>query len=513
MTRVIGLIIGIPLGLMGLGMLLAGIGTSLTDDKQQLSNDIGMAFVGVMMIVGGVALIWMYSRTKNQRTTPIDHYRLSLFAAANGMSYSPGPYLATNLTPWYKRAVRLQVSRVLRRRTQPYVEYGNFEERLPDIDQRGVNFGGYAAIQLKTNLPNILLLSRRNNSSGDLWRAIPPQTEKLSLEGDFDKYFTLYAPSGYATDALYLFTPDLMVNLMDKAAAYDVEIIDDWVFLTSRRYVTADPAEWTMMTGAVAAITAKFAQWDRWRDDRSTTSAKSNRTTNEDVATASNSTAAANFAQQPPVNTVAPQGRRLRLAVPKGNALIMGLGVALVALMLLLPGGVTHRGSANTRPSATATATPALGTTPAWANPATTAGTKLTVFGTGDVRIDAYQVATFQSASGTMVLINYVLTNEGPPLLVNASVDCFSFNEQSYEWPTGVTYAAPESVFQTYGVNAYAVRPGGPKSGVFATGDAVSEAKAIPYSAGTQYVLTVRIAVADGQPTIPLAEGNVSLKG
>jgi len=497
--RLIALIAGIPCGVMGVGMLIGGVVTAITDDKQQLGNDIGMAFVGAMMIVGGAALAWVYSRTKRQRTTPADHYRLSLFAAANGMSYLPGPYLATNLTPWYKRGGRLQVSRVLRRRTKPHVEYGNFEERLPDIDQRGVNFGGYVAIPLTTNLPNILLLSRLNTSSGDLWRAIPPQTEKLSLEGDFDNYFTLYAPSGYATDALYLFTPDIMVNLMDKAAAYDVEIIDDWVFLTSRRYVTADPADWFTMTGAVAAITAKFAQWDRWRDDRAS---------NEGLSTASNSSVVPNPVQQPPPNTVASRGRRLRLAVPKGNALIMGLAVVVILLMLVLPGGVGSRiSSGKATPTVTATSTPAPGTTPAWANSATMAGTTITSFAVNHIHIDVEQVATFPADGQTMVLINYVITNDGAPIYLNAAADCFAFTQQSVAAPAGDTYDAPESLFQSYGLNASAVLPGGPNSAVFATGDAVSEAKAIPYSAGVGVQFLLHINVAHGTAQLPVGYG------
>jgi hypothetical protein len=61
------------------------------------------------------------------------------------------------------------------------------------------------------------------------------RNQKLSLEGDFDKYFTLYAPKAYETDALYIFTPDLMALLIDQVAKFDVEIVDNWMLVYSRR--------------------------------------------------------------------------------------------------------------------------------------------------------------------------------------------------------------------------------------------------------------------------------------
>lgn len=46
----------------------------------------------------------------------------------------------------------------------------------------------------------------------------------LSLEGDFDRYFTPYCPKQYERDALSVFTPDLMALCIDEAAPFDIEI-------------------------------------------------------------------------------------------------------------------------------------------------------------------------------------------------------------------------------------------------------------------------------------------------
>lgn len=93
----------------------------------------------------------------------------------------------------------------------------------------------YICIQLDRNLPHIVLDSKKNNLSlfGVNFDNLPNVLDKeqqIRLEGDFDKHFTLYGPSGYDTDVRYIFTPDLMTLLIDEATDYDVEVVDDRIY-------------------------------------------------------------------------------------------------------------------------------------------------------------------------------------------------------------------------------------------------------------------------------------------
>jgi len=93
--------------------------------------------------------------------------------------------------------------------------------------------------------------------------------QRLSLEGDFDRYFRLSCPEGYERDALYLFTPDVMARFIDNASALEVEIVDDWMFLYSPNELsTLDPARWAWAFAVVSALLDKLDQWGRWRDDK-----------------------------------------------------------------------------------------------------------------------------------------------------------------------------------------------------------------------------------------------------
>jgi hypothetical protein len=53
------------------------------------------------------------------------------------------------------------------------------------------------------------------------------KSQKIELEGDFHKYFDLYAPDTYGVSALTLLAPDVMEVLLEYAARCDIEVVQD----------------------------------------------------------------------------------------------------------------------------------------------------------------------------------------------------------------------------------------------------------------------------------------------
>ena len=151
-----------------------------------------------------------------------------------------------------------------------FVEFGNYSYSTGSGKDRTTHQWGYVAVKLDVPLPNIVLDATSNNSFlGSNLPSAFDRKQRLSLEGDFDRHFALYCPVGYERDALYLFTPDIMARFIDHAAALDVEIVDDWLFLYGQRaFSTLDPATWAWLFSVVGALLDKFAQWARWRDER-----------------------------------------------------------------------------------------------------------------------------------------------------------------------------------------------------------------------------------------------------
>jgi hypothetical protein len=233
------------------------------------------------------------------RLIALRRFRLDAFARANGMVTAfevsdPGFPGAI-----FRHGRDRMAYDCLRTHDRPVVELGSYRCTTGDDKHRQVHRWGYLAIRLSEPLPHMVLDARANNG---LFGATNLPTEFarnqiLHLEGDFDRYFTLYCPAEYERDALYVFTPDLMALLIDEASAFDVEVIDDRLFVYSADPIdTADPDALARMFRIVATVGAKTeSRAERYRDERS--------------APASAEPAAGGFA---PPRAIARPGRRLR---------------------------------------------------------------------------------------------------------------------------------------------------------------------------------------------------------
>ncbi|MFF7682436.1 hypothetical protein ACFZA2_06695 [Microbacterium sp. NPDC007973] len=255
-------------------------------------------------------------------------YRLDRFARANGMTWHPG-FDDPELPGMIFALGHDRESRDLLRSGDPrFVEVGNYRYETGSGKSKQTHRWGYVAVRLDTPLPHIVLDAVGNN--GLFGASNLPVTfgrgQRLSLEGDFDRHFALYCPEGYERDALYLFTPDVMARFIDSAAALDVEIVDDWLFLYSRRDLsTLDPATWRWLLTTVAAIDEKLAQWARWRDERLVAEKPS--TSHAVGAAASGAPAQALPLLTPPPTGVARQGRRLRRGFSWVTGVFVVIGV------------------------------------------------------------------------------------------------------------------------------------------------------------------------------------------
>jgi hypothetical protein len=253
-------------------------------------------------------------------------YRLDRFARANGLEWRgdvDDPPLPGMI---FDQGHSREASDVVSGYRPRFIEVANYAYKTGSGKSETTHKWAYVALRLDTPLPHIVLDAVGNN--GLFGASNLPITftreQRLGLEGDFDTYFALYCPEGYERDALYLFTPDVMARFIDNAAALDVEIVDDWLFLYARRDLsTLDPRTWEWLFTTVAAIEEKVAQWARWRDERLQAS-----------AAAAGPTAVGTAAPllTPPPAGVAPQGRRLKRSV---SWLTVAIGVIVVGYWIV----------------------------------------------------------------------------------------------------------------------------------------------------------------------------------
>lgn len=243
--------------------------------------------------------------------------RLDKFARANGLVFSP-----MDPTPNYPGAIfqigsDRQAVEHFRTADGRFLDLGNFRYTTGSGKNRTTRTWGFMALELDRRLPHMLLDAKSNNGlfgASNLPAAFD-RTQVLSLEGDFDRYFTLYCPKEYERDALYVFTPDLMALLIDEAAPYDVEIVDDWMFVYSQTpFDVMQPATYERLFRIVDTLGSKTVQrTDRYADER--------------VGDRS-------------LDVVAPQGRRLKRGISIG-AIVIAVTVAAVWIWSMLGQFVT----------------------------------------------------------------------------------------------------------------------------------------------------------------------------
>lgn len=104
-------------------------------------------------------------------------------------------------------------------------QIGNYHYTTGSGKNRRDHHWKFVRIKLVRRLPHMVLDAKSNNFFGKLSN-LPAgfHGQALSLEGNFDNYFTLYAPKEYERDALYVFTPDVMATVIDLGSAYDMEV-------------------------------------------------------------------------------------------------------------------------------------------------------------------------------------------------------------------------------------------------------------------------------------------------
>ncbi|GAA4773661.1 hypothetical protein [Microbacterium gilvum] len=259
-------VIGIMIVVIGGGAVLLAVATGLS------AGDGGPGLVGFLPLLffGGVAAVVVVGVVVSSRRMKERRWRLDRFARANGMAYIP-----THADPPLPGMVfgiggSRRSDDIVRGTTPRFVEFGNYQYTTGSGKNRSTHRWGYVAIRLDAPLPHIVLDALGNNTVFGSNLPVGFRTDqRLSLEGDFDEHFALYCPEGYEADALYLFTPDVMARFLDNVGRLDVEIVDDWMFLYTRRQVsTLDPATWQWMFSVVGALIGKLDQWGRWRDER-----------------------------------------------------------------------------------------------------------------------------------------------------------------------------------------------------------------------------------------------------
>ncbi|CAN5168093.1 hypothetical protein BH09PAT3_BH09PAT3_0080 [soil metagenome] len=97
-------------------------------------------------------------------------------------------------------------------------------------------------VKLPALFPQLVLDSHANNSGLSSNMNVSFDTsQRVSLEGDFDKYFNFFVPKGLQIDALSVLAPNFMQLVIDSSQLFDVEFYGDELILVTSKSIY-DPA-------------------------------------------------------------------------------------------------------------------------------------------------------------------------------------------------------------------------------------------------------------------------------
>lgn len=230
----------------------------------------------VMISILAVASMIIFFRASRRAIRR--HVRVADFASRCGLEYDPVGKadtigLGLLFDVGYSRRYRGVLS--YGRDGQRLLEVGRYEYTVGSGKQRRTYTWHYAGMRLPRRVPHLVLDSKSNDGTvmgKALISNLPvviSNSQRISLEGDFDTYFALYAPKQYDVDVRYVLTPDVMAALVDKSSRFDVELVDDMAFFYALQGETSDDQVLGDIFTALAVVGRELHdQIDGYADDR-----------------------------------------------------------------------------------------------------------------------------------------------------------------------------------------------------------------------------------------------------
>lgn len=174
-----------------------------------------------LLVIVVVFFVRLHELKKNNEQS------LQAFATQNNFQYTPivkDPQLSGSLFSVgdTRRAVNI-ISGALNgygfRTYEYYYETGSGKRRAT-----------HDAMVFEITLPRVVPQFVIDSEIEDVIPVAYEKSQKIELEGDFHKYFDLYAPDTYGVTALTLLAPDTMAVLMEHAVLCDVEIVQSSLY-------------------------------------------------------------------------------------------------------------------------------------------------------------------------------------------------------------------------------------------------------------------------------------------
>ena len=237
-------------------------------------------------VVAGAVLILLLVMLRASDRSVRRHVRMNDFASRCGLYYDPigaidtiGSGLIFDIGHSRRYRGVLSYGEEGRR----LLEMGRYQYTLGSGKQQRTYTWWYMGVRLPRKVPHMILDATQNDAklmSKGIWSNLPVVlrgSQRISLEGDFNNHFTLYAPKQYDVDARYVLTPDVMAALIDVSSTFDVELVDDMAFFYTPLSNSSDAQVMRDMLTVLKVVGRELHdQTDGYADDRVTDARRTN---------------------------------------------------------------------------------------------------------------------------------------------------------------------------------------------------------------------------------------------
>ena len=253
--------IGIGLGFLvlfpiGVGALIQGLVTGDADQKG----------LGIVMVIAGAACAaftyWLIHRYFRRTGSAELWWRLDRFARANGLLFQPWSPEPAFPSALFSAGVGAATYSHVRHEGPDFYNIGNLYYQTGKVGNETFDHRwGFVAIHLTQTWPAMLLDAKGNNRLG--MNGLPfdlAGTQLLTLTGPGADRYDLWGTPSELPRATKVFTPALVEALTSGIGTYDAHLVDDWLFIYSRReFDMADPALLAELFGFIDIVRAAKA--------------------------------------------------------------------------------------------------------------------------------------------------------------------------------------------------------------------------------------------------------------
>ncbi len=256
------------IGAIGIGLgfiVLFPIGV-VTFIQGLISGDADQYGPGIVMIIAGALCAaftyWLIHRYFRRTGSAELWWRLDRFARANGLVFQPWSPEPAFPSAIFSAGVGAATYSHVRHEGADFYNIGNLYYQTGKVGNETFDHRwGFVAIHLTQTWPAMLLDADGNDRLG--MNGLPfdlAGTELLTLTGTGADQFRLWGASKDLARATQVFTPALIEALATGAGTYDAHLVDDWLFIYSRReFDMADPTLLAELFGFIEIVRAAKA--------------------------------------------------------------------------------------------------------------------------------------------------------------------------------------------------------------------------------------------------------------